>query len=97
MITTTPSGGKITSVRKADGTWTHSYESADGNVNYRLRPSDELYPHDDPRFQDPNKPADRFGDKVGMQSQSSNLIGRDVAVSEDFAAAPSYEEHNQRD
>ena len=96
IITQTPSGGKITSVRKADGTWTHNYESADGSVKYRLRPNDELYPHNDPRFQDPNKPPDPFGNKIGMGPQGSNTIGGDIRASEEFASAQtSHEEHHE--
>lgn len=84
IVTRLPNGGTITSTRNPDGTWTHFYRSADGNVSYRMRPSDDLYPHDDPRFQNPNPPpanqppARNFGDGVGMAPGGSGTLGRDV-------------------
>lgn len=91
VVTQTSGGGTITSVRNADGTWTHQYRSADGNVGYRLRPTDDLYPHDDPRFKDPNKQNDPFGSNLGPQG--SNALGRDV-MQEQFASAEHHEDHH---
>ena len=43
----------MTSQQNADGNWSHHYhrEDPDGNVvDYDMKPTDEGYPHDDPRF-----------------------------------------------
>ncbi len=94
IVTPLENGGKITSVRNRDGTWTHTYSSADGNVSYRLRPNDERYPKDDPRFEDPNKKFEPLG-STSFGLDSSNPIGSEMG--QDFAQAESHQAEQRFD
>lgn len=92
IVTRRENGSTITSVRNRDGTWTHTFRSVDGNISYRLRPDDELYPKDDPRFQDPNKKFEPLG-STSFGLDSSNPLGSEIG--QDFAQAqPHQAEHH---
>ena len=93
MVTTTPGGGTITSTRNPDGSWRHQYhrDSPEGfSVDYELKPDSDLYPRNDPRFQNPNQnqpPPRSFGDGVGMAPSDTQALGRDIQQGE-VAQAP---------
>lgn len=90
VVTRTPGGGTITSTRNPDGTWTHHYhrEGDMGVVDYELKPDDDLYPDDDPRFQNPNAPpgpgATNWGGDVGPERgpAGGGPLARDVSFAD---------------
>ena len=96
VVTTLPGGGTITSTRNPDGSWRHQYhrDSPEGySVDYELKPDSDLYPHNDPRFRNPNQPApDPFGGGTGMNAPGQTL-GRDIQQGE-FAGAPHPDQEN---
>ena len=53
-------------------------------VDYDLKPGDNLYPENDPRFQNPNTPLphprDAFDKETGMNFPPDRGPGRELAV-----------------